>query len=63
MERGLLTGPLDRSSLAERELHEMRATGAVEADMQRLRAELSLASPSEGATREPPRLTSPDSAG
>lgn len=59
VEQGLLTDPLDRSSPVEQELHELRATGAVDADMQRLRAELSLPSPNEGATREPRQLTSP----
>ena len=59
VEQGLLTDPLDSRGQVEQELHELRATGAVDADMQRLRAELGLPSPAEGATREPPRLAAP----
>ena len=63
VEQGVLTDPLDPSSQVEQELHELRATGAVDADMERLRAELSPSSPAKGATREPPRLTPPDAPG
>ncbi len=60
VEQGLLTDPLDNRGQVEQELHELRATSAVDADMRRLRAELSLPSPDEGATREPPQqLTAP----